>query len=52
MLKNIIFLKQIDGIRIMKDKKLLKLPSKNYRDSLKNFMKIRINKNFEKYNNF
>ena len=37
---------------IMKDKTLIKLPSKNYRDSLKNFMKIRINKNFEKYNTF
>ena len=36
----------------MKDKTLIKLPSKNYRDSLKNFMKIRINKNFEKYNTF
>ena len=36
----------------MKDKKIVKLPSKNYRKSLKNFISIQTNKNFEKYKIF
>ena len=33
----------------MKDKKIIKLPSKNYTQVLKNFMTIRNNTNFDKY---
>ncbi len=36
----------------MKDKKIIKLPSKNYRKSLNNFISIQTNKNFEKYKIF
>ncbi len=37
---------------IMNNKKIIKLPSKNYKDSLKNFLEIRLNSNFEKYKIF
>jgi len=36
----------------MKDKKIIKLPVKNYNSSLKNFLKINKNKNFDKYKIF
>ena len=36
----------------MKDKKIIKLPVKNYNLSLKNFLKINKNKNFDKYKIF
>ena len=37
---------------IMDNKKVIKLPSKNYKESLRNFLKIRLNSNFEKYKIF
>ena len=36
----------------MIDKKILKLPEKNYKKSLINFMNIKENTNFEKYKIF
>ena len=36
----------------MDNKKVIKLPSKNYKESLRNFLKIRLNSNFEKYKIF
>ena len=36
----------------MIDKKILKLPKKNYTKSLKNFMSIKDKSNFEKYKIF
>ena len=36
----------------MIDKKILKLPEKNYTESLINFMKLKENTNFEKYKIF
>ena len=37
---------------IMEDEKVIKLPASEYKKSLKNFMEIRINRNFEKYKIF
>ena len=37
---------------ILKNNKTIKLPSKDYDQSLKNFMSFKNKKNFEKYNNF
>ena len=36
----------------LNNKKLIKLPNKNYNKKLKNFIKIMKNRNFDKYNIF
>ena len=36
----------------LNDKKIIKLPTVDYNQSLKNFIKIKSNRNFEKYNIF
>ena len=37
---------------VLNDKKIIKLPSKNYNEKLKNFIENMKNRNFDKYNIF
>ena len=52
MLKNFIFLSQVDGILYCEIKKVVKLPIDNYLPSLKNFLLSQGNTTFDKYKIF